>query len=207
MPLTSILARSQEDHSLHRSSPCIQTSELASQADSEARLAEQKRQKADQWNMMTQKQKNSIMDNSTKATSRKPWPCQGLSSLSHKADPVYLHISLTRDLWRQQLAAGAPEQHPSSSRADAVASQTGALALPTTAQAISPALTTTSYTSFVGWNVTSDRRSRQQTCKGPKCSRATKNSCASNMALLTSPQQCCEEPQDKGRSQCHAFGW
>ncbi|DBA89232.1 TPA: hypothetical protein ACH3X1_016377 [Trebouxia sp. C0004] len=56
-------------------------------------------------------------------------------------------------------------------------------------------------------NVTSDRRSRQQTCKGPKCSRATKNSCASNMALLTSPQQCCEEPQDKGRSQCHAFGW
>ncbi|KAL0023088.1 hypothetical protein WJX77_000294 [Trebouxia sp. C0004] len=103
--------------------------------------------------------------------------------------------------------AGAPEQHPSSSRADAVASQTGALALPTTAQAISPALTTTSYTSFVGWNVTSDRRSRQQTCKGPKCSRATKNSCASNMALLTSPQQCCEEPQDKGRSQCHAFGW
>ncbi|DBA89233.1 TPA: hypothetical protein ACH3X1_016378 [Trebouxia sp. C0004] len=47
--------------------------------------------------------------------------------------------------------AGAPEQHPSSSRADAVASQTGALALPTTAQAISPALTTTSYTSFVGW--------------------------------------------------------
>lgn len=31
-------------------------------------------------------------------------PCQGLSSLSHMVDPVYRYISLTRDLWRQQLA-------------------------------------------------------------------------------------------------------